>query len=111
LTPPGAHFDKSLVAADSCFKTWRHKSYANRAAIVNKAATLMRAQVDDFARFATRGMANGIDEARGKRIASQVDTGMAFASNIDRSDADLPSGGIKGCGYGHEMGYLGTRCS
>jgi|GEM_PF-1904021 len=76
------------------------------AAIVNKAAALMRAQLDDFAKLATRGMGNGIDKARGKRCASQVVAGMTLVDNIGWSDAHLPFGGIKGSGYGHEPGYI-----
>ena len=30
--------EKSLASADNCFQTWRHKSYSERAVIVNKAA-------------------------------------------------------------------------
>ncbi|MEO7128534.1 MAG: aldehyde dehydrogenase family protein [Rhodoferax sp.] len=31
-----AQLEKSLAAADNCFQTWKHKSYAERAVIVNK---------------------------------------------------------------------------
>jgi succinate-semialdehyde dehydrogenase/glutarate-semialdehyde dehydrogenase len=44
-----AQLEKSLAAADNCFRTWWHKTYAERAVIVNKAAALMHAHVDDFA--------------------------------------------------------------
>ena len=36
------------------------------------------------------------DLARGKRVASRVETGMMFINNISWSDAELPFGGIKG---------------
>jgi succinate-semialdehyde dehydrogenase/glutarate-semialdehyde dehydrogenase len=49
------------------------------------------------------------DEARGKRIASQVDTGMMFVNNLNWLDAGLPFGGIKYSGYGRELGNLGIQ--
>jgi len=49
------------------------------------------------------------DLARGKRVASRVDTGMMFINNISWADADLPFGGIKDTGYGRELGDMGIQ--
>jgi succinate-semialdehyde dehydrogenase/glutarate-semialdehyde dehydrogenase len=49
------------------------------------------------------------DVARGKRVASKVETGMMFINNIDWSDAELPFGGIKNSGYGRELGDMGIQ--
>ena len=49
------------------------------------------------------------DEARGKRVASQIDTGMMFVNNLAWDDADLPFGGIKNSGYGRELGSMGIQ--
>jgi succinate-semialdehyde dehydrogenase/glutarate-semialdehyde dehydrogenase len=49
------------------------------------------------------------DLARGKRVASRVDTGMMFINNIDWSDAELPFGGVKNSGYGRELGDMGIQ--
>jgi succinate-semialdehyde dehydrogenase/glutarate-semialdehyde dehydrogenase len=49
------------------------------------------------------------DIARGKRVASRVDTGMMFINNLDWTDADLPFGGIKYSGYGRELGNMGIQ--
>jgi succinate-semialdehyde dehydrogenase/glutarate-semialdehyde dehydrogenase len=49
------------------------------------------------------------DVARGRRVASRVDTGMMFINNISWSDADLPFGGIKDAGYGRELGEMGIQ--
>jgi succinate-semialdehyde dehydrogenase/glutarate-semialdehyde dehydrogenase len=49
------------------------------------------------------------DIARGKRVASRVETGMMFINNISWSDAELPFGGIKDSGYGRELGDMGIR--
>jgi succinate-semialdehyde dehydrogenase/glutarate-semialdehyde dehydrogenase len=49
------------------------------------------------------------DVARGKRVASRVETGMMFINNIDWTDAELPFGGIKDSGYGRELGGMGIQ--
>ena len=53
------HTDKELEAAVStaatCFTKWRHKSFAERAAVTAKAAALMRASVDEFSGQLARG--------------------------------------------------------
>jgi succinate-semialdehyde dehydrogenase/glutarate-semialdehyde dehydrogenase len=49
------------------------------------------------------------DVARGKRVASRVETGMMFVNNISWSDAELPFGGIKDSGYGRELGNMGIQ--
>jgi len=49
------------------------------------------------------------DIARGRKVASRVDTGMMFINNISWSDAELPFGGIKDSGYGRELGDMGIQ--
>jgi succinate-semialdehyde dehydrogenase/glutarate-semialdehyde dehydrogenase len=49
------------------------------------------------------------DLARGRRVASRVETGMMFINNISWSDAELPFGGIKDTGYGRELGDMGIQ--
>jgi succinate-semialdehyde dehydrogenase/glutarate-semialdehyde dehydrogenase len=49
------------------------------------------------------------DIARGRRVASRVETGMMFINNIDWSDAELPFGGIKDSGYWRELGDMGIQ--
>jgi len=61
-----AQLETSLAAANECFQTWKHKSFAERAVVVNKAAELLRANVDDFARLETLEMGKRINEARGE---------------------------------------------
>jgi len=61
-----AQLDNALAAAESCFQTWKHKTYAERAVILTKAAALLHAHVEDFARLETLEMGKRIAEARGE---------------------------------------------
>ncbi len=49
------------------------------------------------------------DEARGKRVASRIDTGMMFINHPTSTAPDLPFGGIKTSGYGRELSGLGIQ--
>ncbi len=78
-----AQLETAIHTAASCFETWRKKTFAERAVIVTKAATLMHARVDDFARMATLEMGKRIDEARGEvEFSSRI---LAYyAKNAER---------------------------
>ena len=74
--------------------------------VPDEAAAIALANDSDF------GLGGSVwtkDEARGKRVASQIDTGMMFVNNIDWTDAELPFGGIKHSGYGRELGHMGIQ--
>jgi succinate-semialdehyde dehydrogenase/glutarate-semialdehyde dehydrogenase len=49
------------------------------------------------------------DVARGRRLASRVETGMMFINHPTWTAADLPFGGIKNSGYGRELSSLGIQ--
>ena len=49
------------------------------------------------------------DVARGKRVASRIDTGMVFINHPTWTAPDLPFGGIKNSGYGRELSSMGIQ--
>ena len=49
------------------------------------------------------------DIARGKRLASRIDTGMVFINQPTWTSPDLPFGGIKNSGYGRELSSMGIQ--
>lgn len=49
------------------------------------------------------------DVARGKRLASRIDTGMMFVNQPTWTAPDLPFGGIKNSGYGRELSGMGIQ--
>ena len=47
------------------------------------------------------------DIARAKRVAAKIETGMVYINQPTGVKADLPFGGVKNSGYGHELIDLG----
>ena len=74
--------------------------------VKNEAEAIALASDSDFG---LGGSVFTADEARGRRVASRVETGMMFVNNLSWSDAELPFGGIKDSGYGRELGDMGIQ--
>ena len=82
--------ETALETAAICFETWRHKTFAERAVVVAKAAAIMHARVDEFARPVTLEMGKLFDEARGEVVFS-ADIIDYYAKNAERFLAPLTS--------------------
>lgn len=65
-TVTDVQLDQSLAEAHACFQTWKNTSFAQRAVVLKKAAGLLNARVDEFAKLATLEMGKRINEARGE---------------------------------------------
>jgi acyl-CoA reductase-like NAD-dependent aldehyde dehydrogenase len=48
-----SQLEAAIATAATCFQSWRQKTYAERATVVSKAAALLHARADEFARHAT----------------------------------------------------------
>jgi succinate-semialdehyde dehydrogenase/glutarate-semialdehyde dehydrogenase len=87
--------DTAIETAATCFETWRHTTFAERAVVVAKAATIMQARVDEFARLVTLEMGKLIEQARGE-VALSANIIDYYADNAQRFLAPLrlkPSSG------------------
>lgn len=59
--------------------------------------------------FGLGGSVFTADVARGRRIASRVETGMMFINHPTWTMPELPFGGIKSSGYGRELSSMGIQ--
>ena len=77
-----AELEAAIHRADTCFKSWRAKMFAQRAAIVGRVATLMRERIEEFAGLATLEMGKLLAEARGE-VTLSADILDYYATNAE----------------------------
>jgi succinate-semialdehyde dehydrogenase/glutarate-semialdehyde dehydrogenase len=75
--------ETAIATAATCFETWRRKTFAERAAVVARAATLLREQVNEFARPVTLEMGKLIAESRGE-VKLSADILDYYATHAER---------------------------
>jgi succinate-semialdehyde dehydrogenase / glutarate-semialdehyde dehydrogenase len=76
--------EAALERAALCFeKTWRRTTFAERAAVLGRAASILRSRVDEFARPVTLEMGKLIEESRGE-VALSADIIDYYAQNAER---------------------------
>lgn len=84
-----AQLETALQTAATCFEKWRRATFAERGAIAAKAASLMRARLDEFARPVTLEMGKLIAEARAE-VQLSADIIDYYAKNAERFLAPEP---------------------
>ncbi len=75
--------EAALALAEACFETWRLRSFADRASVVSKAAALMRARIQEFARPVTLEMGKLIAQSRGE-VSLSADIIDYYARNAEQ---------------------------
>ena len=75
--------ETAVHAAEQSFKTWRHTTFAERSAVLARAAAILRSRVEDFARPITLEMGKLIEESRGE-VALSADILDYYAENAER---------------------------
>jgi succinate-semialdehyde dehydrogenase/glutarate-semialdehyde dehydrogenase len=75
--------ETAIKTATICFETWRQTTFAERTAVAAKAAAIMRAKPDEFARPVTLEMGKLIKESLGE-VALSADIIDYYAINAER---------------------------
>ncbi|MDX1999437.1 MAG: NAD-dependent succinate-semialdehyde dehydrogenase [Thermoanaerobaculia bacterium] len=74
--------EQALATADRCFASWRQTSFAERAGVLARAAAILRARVDAFARPITLEMGKLLVESRGE-VALSADILAYYAQHAE----------------------------
>ena len=61
-----AEMQAAITTADTAYRSWKQKSFAERSAVVRKAANLMRERCEELSQMITLEMGKLIDESRGE---------------------------------------------
>jgi succinate-semialdehyde dehydrogenase/glutarate-semialdehyde dehydrogenase len=69
-TLTSTELEQSIATAEKCFAAWRMTSFAERSEMMVRAATILRARVDEFARPVTLEMGKLMSESRGEVLLS-----------------------------------------
>ena len=77
-----AQLETALQTAQRCFLTWRQTTFAERTAILKRAAIILRSRVEDFARPITLEMGKLIIESRGE-VALSADILDYYAEHAE----------------------------
>jgi succinate-semialdehyde dehydrogenase / glutarate-semialdehyde dehydrogenase len=78
-----AQLEKAIATAHASYKSWRALKFSERAAVMLKAAELLRLRVDEFAGFMTQDMGKLIAESKGEVLLS-ADIIEYHAKHADR---------------------------
>lgn len=78
-----AELETAIDTADKCFATWRSWTFEKRAAVVAKAAAIMRERADEFAKPMTIEMGKLFKESQGE-VALSADIIDYYAKNAEK---------------------------
>ncbi|GBQ75873.1 aldehyde dehydrogenase [Acetobacter malorum DSM 14337] len=92
-----AELDSLLSQAEKTYKSWRNTSFADRASILHKAASLLREQSDEYAKLLTLEMGKLKREALGE-VALSADILDYYADNAEKflAPQKIPGGSERG---------------
>jgi succinate-semialdehyde dehydrogenase/glutarate-semialdehyde dehydrogenase len=95
-----AELERRIALSDMTFKSWSRTSFEERAGLVNKAADLLEAEVEDVARLMTVEMGKPIEQARGE-VRKCAGGFRYYAEHAERllADEDVPGTAAKKRSY------------
>ena len=104
----GAFFQPTILTDVTKDSPSYHQEFFGPVSMIIRVADEAEAiEVANDSPFGLGGSVFTADTERGYKVAEQIDTGMMFVNHPTMVKADIPFGGVKRSGYGHELTDLG----
>jgi succinate-semialdehyde dehydrogenase/glutarate-semialdehyde dehydrogenase len=106
----GAFFQPTILTGMNCTNPSYYEEFFGPVSIVIRVKDEAEAiAIANDSPFGLGGSVFTIDTVRGKKVARQIETGMVYVNHPTMVKADIPFGGVKHSGYGHELTNLGIQ--
>ncbi len=107
---PGAYYQPSILDhVKPGMVAYAEELFGPVAIVIRARDEADAVRIANSSRFGLGGSVWTGDDARGERVARQLECGCAFANGIVKSDPRLPFGGVKASGYGRELSHHGIH--
>jgi len=107
---PGAWYPPTVLdGVTPAMRAWREELFGPVASVVRVRDAAEALRVANGSDYGLGGSVWTCDAAAGERFARELACGMAFVNGVVHSDPRLPFGGVKGSGFGRELGSAGLH--
>jgi succinate-semialdehyde dehydrogenase/glutarate-semialdehyde dehydrogenase len=110
VPPRGAFFQPTILTGmDSKNPSYYEEFFGPVSIVIRVKDEAEAIAVANDSPFGLGGSVFTKDTKRGEKVARKIDTGMVYVNHPTMVKADIPFGGIKHSGYGHELTNLGIQ--
>jgi succinate-semialdehyde dehydrogenase/glutarate-semialdehyde dehydrogenase len=108
--PNGAFFEPTILTdVKKGMPAYDEELFGPVASVIVVSDELQAIKVANDTKYGLGGSVYTRDEARGRRVAREIEAGMVYINHPAYTFEDMPFGGIKKSGYGRETGPLGIH--
>src|SRR3989442_1226120 len=107
---PGCYYPATVLAAvHEGMPAFDEEVFGPAAAVIRVPDETQALRVANASRYGLGASVWTADQARGERLAQELEVGSVFVNGLVKSDPRLPFGGVKRSGYGRELSEYGIK--